>query len=199
PLLSVCAGSRGPRPAMTTTPGDAQVVALLDQIAEDLLLLFPEAATSLGIDTDSRAALRSLLADRSAEGVQSVARQVRSALERINALATNDLSPPVRTSIAVVRSAFTTALEGLALPYGDITVGSWRNTPYVVIQNVGAYLDIPRFLDSQHPIENAGDAEAYLARLESYALQLDGELGRLQAARGMGFVPPGFLVDKALT
>ena len=32
-----------------------------------------------------------------------------------------------------------------------ITVGGWRNTPYVVIQNVGAYLDIPRFLDSDHP------------------------------------------------
>ena len=59
------------------------------------------------------------------------------------------------------------ALEGFALPYGDITVGGWRNTPYVVIQNVGAYLDIPRFLDSDHRIENADDAEAYLARLQS--------------------------------
>ena len=37
-------------------------------------------------------------------------------------------------------------------------MGSWRNTPYVVIQNVGAYLDIPRFLDSDHAIENAADA-----------------------------------------
>ena len=83
-----------------------------------------------------------------------------------------------------MRSAYATALEGFALPYGDITVGGWRNTPYVVIQNVGAYLDVPRFLDSDHPIENAADAEAYLARLQSYAKQLDGELGRIQAARG---------------
>ena len=92
-----------------------------------------------------------------------------------------------------------TALEGFALPYGDITVGSWRNTPYVVIQNVGAYLDLPRFLDSDHPIENAADADAYLARLQSYAKQLDGELGRIQAARGKGLVPPAFLIDKALS
>ena len=90
------------------------------------------------------------------------------------------------------------ASEGFALPYGDITVGSWRNTPYVVIQNVGAYLDIPRFLDSDHPIENAADAEAYLARLQSYAKQLDGERGRIEAARGKGLVPPAFLIDKAL-
>ena len=108
------------------------------------------------------------------------------------------LSHATRTSIEVVRSAYAAALEGFALPYGDITVGSWRNTPYVVIQNVGAYLDLPRFLDSDHPIENAADAEAYLARLQSYAKQLDGELGRIQAARGKGLVPPAFLIDKAL-
>ena len=105
---------------------------------------------------------------------------------------------PTRTSVEVVRSAYATALEGFALPYGDITVGGWRNTPYVVIQNVGAYLDIPRFLDSDHRIENAADAEAYLARLQSYAKQLDGELGRMQAARAAGLVPPAFLIDKAL-
>jgi uncharacterized protein (DUF885 family) len=116
----------------------------------------------------------------------------------VNAFDTSKLSHKARTSFEVVKSAYATALEGFALPYGDITVGSWRNTPYVVIQNVGAYLDIPRFLDSDHRIENATDAEAYLARLQSYAKQLDGELGRIQAAREMGLVPPGFLLDKAI-
>ena len=198
PLLPACGGSAGPSQATPAQPGDAQALALLDQIAEDLLRLFPETATSLGIDTGARAALRSQLADRSGDGVQRVAQQVRAALDRITGLSTADLSHPVRTSVAVVRSAFNTALEGFALPYGDITVGGWRNTPYVVIQNVGAYLDVPRFLDAEHRIENAADAEAYLARLESYARQLDGELGRLQAARGMGLVPPAFLLDKAL-
>ena len=183
---------------MPPPTGDAQANALLDQIAEDLLRLSPESATSLGIDTGARAALRSQLSDRSADGAQRLKSQVRASLDRINAVPTADLSHPVRTSVSVVRSAYTTALEGFALPYGDITVGGWRNTPYVVIQNVGAYLDVPRFLDADHPIANAADAEAYLARLESYARQLDGELGRLQAARGMGLVPPSFLLDKAL-
>ena len=50
----------------------------------------------------------------------------------------------------MVRIAYATALDGFALPYGDVAVGGWRNTPYVVIQNVGAYLDVPRFLDSDH-------------------------------------------------
>ena len=127
--------------------------------------------------------------------MRRVAAQVRASLERVKALATADLSDSVRTNVAVVQSAFTTALDGFALPYGDITVGGWRNTPYVVIQNVGAYLDVPRFLDADHPVDTAADAEAYLARLESYARQLDGELGRLQAARALGLVPPRFLPE----
>ncbi|HUQ98102.1 MAG TPA: DUF885 domain-containing protein, partial [Gemmatimonadaceae bacterium] len=108
------------------------------------------------------------------------------------------LSFAMRTSFEVVRSAYRTALEGFALPYGDVAVGGWRNTPYVVIQNVGAYLDVPRFLDSDHRVETAADAEAYLARLQSYAKQLDGELGRMRDARAQGLVPPAFLIDKAL-
>src|SRR5262249_36883999 len=51
---------------------------------------------------------------------------------------------------------------------------------------------------ADHRIETAADAEAYLTRLQSYAKQLDGELGRMQAARGAGLVPPAFLIDKAI-
>jgi uncharacterized protein (DUF885 family) len=196
PLTSRCA--REPGAPESTTPGEAEAVALLDDIANSLLRLSPETATSLGIDVGSRADLRSELADRSADGQQRIANQLRRDLERANAFNTSALSHPLRTSFEVVRSAYATALDGFALPYGDVPVGSWRNTPYVVIQNVGAFLDVPRFLDSDHRIENAADAEAYLARLQSYARQLDGELGRIQAARAERLVPPAFLLDKAL-
>jgi uncharacterized protein (DUF885 family) len=195
PLVSACGRDRAPAPPATN---DADALALLDGFADSLLRLLPESATSLGIDTGTRAALRSQLADRSAEGQQRVAKQLRAALDQVNAFNTSGLAHATRTSVEVVRSAYATSLAGFALPYGDITVGGWRNTPYVVIQNVGAYLDVPRFLDSDHRIENAADAEAYLARLRSYATQLDGELGRLQAARATGLVPPAFLIDKAL-
>jgi uncharacterized protein (DUF885 family) len=183
---------------VSTPANDADALKMLDEIADNLLILQPEGATSLGIDTGPRAALRSQLADRSEHGKQRLATRVRGDFARANAFTTDGLSHAVRTSVNVVRSAYGTALEGFALPYGDITVGGWRNTPYVVIQNVGAYLDIPRFLDADHRIENAGDAEAYLVRLQSYAKQLDGESGRVQAARGVGLVPPAFLIDKAI-
>jgi uncharacterized protein (DUF885 family) len=197
PLMAGCGRGDTPASAVAADAQDA-ATALLDDIGDELLHLFPETATSLGVDTGARAALRSQLTDRSAAGKERVAKQVRAGLDRENAFDASGLSYDARTSIEVVRSAYATALEGFALPYGDITVGGWRNTPYVVIQNVGAYLDIPRFLDSDHRIDNASDAEAYLARLQSFAKQLDGELGRMQAARSAGLVPPGFLIDKAI-
>jgi uncharacterized protein (DUF885 family) len=195
PLMSGCTRQGTPTPS---GPAEADAATLLDEVAGNLLRLAPEGATSLGIDTGTRAALRSQLTDRSAEGQEQIASQVRTDLERARALDTSRLSHATRTSIEVVRSAYATSLEGFALPYGDVAVGGWRNTPYVVIQNVGAYLDVPRFLDSEHRIENAVDAEAYLERLQSCAKQLDGELDRIRAARAAGLVPPAFLIDKAL-
>ena len=196
PLIQGCRSEPAVAPPASTI--EADVRALLDELAENLLRLSPESATSLGIDTGARAPLRAQLADRSASGQQAIASQIKSGLERARALDVSSLSHDARTSVEVVRSAYTRALEGFALPYGDVAVGGWRNTPYVVIQNVGAYLDVPRFLDAEHRIEDAADAEAYLARLQSYPKQLDGELGRMQAARASGLVPPAFLIDKAL-
>jgi len=178
---------------------EAEASAFLDSIAENLLWLSPESATSLGIDTDAHAPLRSRLADRSQAGQEKLEATLRADLARAEAIDVSAVSYATRTSVEVVRSAYRTSLEGFALPYGDVAVGGWRNTPYAVIQNVGAYLDTPRFLDSDHPVRTPADADAYIARLESYPVQLDGELGRIRAARGKGLVPPAFLIDKAIT
>jgi uncharacterized protein (DUF885 family) len=191
-------------PASLATTGsraridEAQATALLDSVAENLLALSPESATSLGIDKDGRTTLRSRLSDRTPAGQARLAAVIRADLARVNAVDGSALSPSTRTSIEVVRSSYSSAAQGFALPYGDVPVGGWRNTPYVVIQNVGAYLDIPRFLDSDHQIETAADAEAYLARLASAPAQLGGETARIIDARGKGLIPPSFLMDKAL-
>jgi len=204
PLLSACARAvavaqpPAGTPVVPAGPTQAEALALLDSFAENLLQLFPQSATSLGVDTGARAELRYRLDDRSALGQQRVANTLRADLARANAFDASGLDFAMRTNFEVVRSVYATALEGFAFPYGDVAVGSWRKTPYVVIQNVGAYLDIPRFLDAEHPVNTAADADAYLARLQSYPRQLDGELGRIQSARAMGLVPPAFLLDKAI-
>ncbi|MEI9926654.1 MAG: DUF885 family protein [Sphingomonas sp.] len=189
----------GAAPARAFAPdAEAKAKALLDRITEQLLQDGPEGATSLGIDKGKRIALKHRLSDRSPKGERTAAAHLTKALADLDTLDTAALSPATRVHIDVVRTAFASALQGLSFGYGDVAVGGWRNSPYVVIQNVGAFLDIPKMLDSDHTIDGRDDAEAYLDRVDSYADQLDGETERLRIAAAKGVIAPDFLLDKAL-
>lgn len=179
-------------------PGDAAAEKLLAAAAEQLLENGPEGATSLGIDKGERAHLRSQLEDRSIAGKARVAEGLRKRVTELKAIAPGTLSPVMRTNADAVRTSFEIALDGMAFPYGDVAVGGWRNAPYVVVQNVGGYLDIPRFLDTEHKVENAADAASWLSRFDQYAALLDGETERLKIAYDKGVVAPDFLLDKCL-
>ena len=172
---------------------------MLDKVAYNLLAHEPERATGLGVDTGDYASLRSQLTDKCPDGQAAYAAQLEADLEDIRAYPRDGMTADQLTGFDVVESAYSTALEGFALPYGDVAVGSWRNTPYVVIQNVGSYIDMPRFMDFSHPMNEPSDVDAYAARIESFPAQLDGELARIQQARSHGLIPPDFLLDKAIT
>ncbi|MCP5395863.1 MAG: DUF885 domain-containing protein [Sphingomonadaceae bacterium] len=190
------AGSPGAVASTGTAPNAGQ--ALLDDIAWRLLSHEPERATGLGVDTGEYAALRGQLKDVTPAGLQAYAATLKEDLARLRAFDRTGLDATTSTSLEVVESCYATSLDGFALPYGDVAVGSWRNAPYVVIQNVGTYLDMPRFLDSTQPLATTEDADAYLARLEATPGVLGGELERMQSARAMGVVPPDFLLDRAI-
>ena len=182
-VLPACATRTAP-----STAADAE--ALLDQIAEEHLRLAPTVATSLGIDTGERAALKSMLADSSPEGRTRAAAWLRSALSRLNGAED--------ANAEIARATYRNALDGFGFGYGDVAIAGWRNGPYVVAQNMGSYLDVPRFLDAEHKVESAADAEAYLSRLAAHARQLDGETERLRADRARGVVAPDIILDKTL-
>lgn len=171
---------------------------LLEMVAYNLLGHEPERATSLGVDTGTYAHLRSALEDQSPAGQQAYAATLKQDLERVRAYPRDGLTAETVTSLDVVQSGYEVALQGFALPYGDVPVGSWRTTPYVVIQNVGSYLDLPRFFDSTQPLSNGDDVDAYIDRLQAVPAVLAGELERMKSARGMGVVPPDFLLVKAV-
>ena len=199
-VASAALGGCAPRVAMRggRAIDEAGAKALLDTITDHYLALSPESATSLNLDKGARAPLRHKLADRSLAGQERFAAMIRADLATIDALDLSALTPATRISLQVVQSAYRTGLQGYALPYGDVAVGGWRNSPYVVSQNTGAYLDTPKFLDTDHLIENAADAEAYLDRLTLFPALLDGELGRVQSAASRGLLLPAFLNDKAV-
>jgi uncharacterized protein (DUF885 family) len=189
-------------PGACSAPRSETPESALQAITEQLLNDFPEGATSAGVDTGARAALRSRLADRSGAGQQAIAQQVRDVLQHLERIDINRLSPEWRTHVDVVRTAYEIAKDGFAFPFGDVAIldsnWSYRNSPYVVSQNVGAFVEIPSFLDSSHPVHVAADAEAYLERMEAYASQLDGETERLRADNARGVVLPNFLLDKCV-
>lgn len=112
PLLQGCTDKPAPAPAAAAKNTEADALKMLDEIGENFLTHFPESATSLGIDTGARAALRSKLADRSADGQEAIAHRVRQDLGRAEAFDTNELSHATRTSVEVVRSAYATHLKG---------------------------------------------------------------------------------------
>tara|TARA_A100001391_G_scaffold7621_4_gene4869 strand:+ start:7777 stop:9615 length:1839 start_codon:yes stop_codon:yes gene_type:complete len=185
---------------VTAATGSASpdATALLNDAAWRLLAHEPNRATELGVDTGVHAALRGQLEDTTPAGQAAYAGTLVEDLARVSAVDENGLDPTIRTSLEVVKSAYATAIEGFAQPYGDVAVGSWRNAPYVVIQNVGGYLDLPRSLDSDQPLRDGSDVGYYMEKLAQVPASLGGELERISAAREMGLVPPDFLLDKAI-
>lgn len=194
--------------AFSATPANAQANAdaaaqrLLGNITEQMLWTYPESATSAGVDKDSRAPLRTRLSDRSSRGQHAIEARVRQTLMYLNRIDTDALSADRRLDVDVVRTAYELTAEGFDFPYGDVAVlnsnWSYRNSPYVVAQNTGAFVEIPSFLDSSHTINDAEDADGYLARMEEYAEQLDGESERVRADLSRGVALPDFLLDKSL-
>ena len=194
-MLPGCVTAPAPSGSAVTGGGPE---AILDRFAWNLLEHEPLRASSLGVDTGDRAYLRSRLHNASEAGQRAYRETLATDLALARSIDTSGMDAATRTSFEVVESAYSTAIEGFDLPYGDIPVGSWRTAPYPVIQNVGAYIDLPRALDSDHPIRDEADAEAYIARLGAIPGVLGGELERMRNARAMGVIPPDFLLTRAI-
>ena len=189
----------------TSKPGQPQNPAVQDLLTEatDLILnAYPESASSAGIDKGKYARHKSELTDRSPEGQARIKTDVKAMLAKLSAVDTTALPADEALNLNVVRTVFDMSAKGFDLPYGDMALlnsnWSYRNSPYAVAQNTGAFVEIPSFLDGSHAIETAADAEAYLLRMEAYATQLDGETERTRQEGDQGIILPDFLLDKTL-
>ena len=171
----------------------------LDQIAYAMLKHEPSRATGLGVDTGAYADWRGTFGATGQGAQDDYATTLRNLLEQARAYPKDGLTHDQQTGFDVVESCFAKSVEGMALPYGDVAVGSWRNAPYIVIQNVGGYLDFPRHFSAGQPLNTSQDVEYYVARVAEVPAVLEGELARIKEARAIGVVPPDFLLDKAIT
>ena len=155
----------------------------------------PETTTSLGMDKDALAAAKRQLDDRS---LASRASDKADNLKYLAMLKTVDRKSLVGLDAVTYDTvAYSMSIEAEAdrqFDYGVTGAGS----PYVISQLTGAYQSLPDFLDSQHSIETKADADAYLARLEAFAVALDQELEQARHDGAQGVIPPDFALDKTL-
>lgn len=182
--------------AASAKPADQKLRTLLDTIFNDRLTQSPEGATRLGLDIGKNAALKSQLSGRSAaDTAQDLARS-RKELASIKAIGRTGLGEDAALDYDVV----TYQLEHSIAGQETFTYGSsgGRFAPYLISQLSGAYQDVPDFLDTQHRVNDASDADAYLARLAAFATVLDQETERQRADAARGVFAPDYILDTAL-
>jgi uncharacterized protein (DUF885 family) len=191
------AGKAAAQPAAGTggSGPTARLNALMERAYRELILSDPESLTLLGLDKDGNADAKSRLFDRSASGLAAIRSKVRDLHGALRAIPRDGLTG----MDAVNYDTFDYFCETRIYAYDRFDYGthSWPE-PYTVSQLGGAYISTPNFLDSQHAIATAADAEAYLSRLSAFAVEIDNETARLRAEYGAGVIPPGFAIDKTL-
>jgi uncharacterized protein (DUF885 family) len=186
------------RPAWAAAETEAaKARALYDRIFEEILLVAPQLATTLGLDTGKRAGARSLLNGRGRAYRLGQLGPIAKAWPAVQKIDASQLAGVDRTYFATVTWLASICRELEAQPLG--TVDSYNYpVPYVVTQLTGAYQSTPDFLESDHPIESAADASAYLDRLDMFAYAVTNDTGLAREHLGRGLVPPDFICDKTL-
>jgi uncharacterized protein (DUF885 family) len=184
-------------PAFAQAGGeDAKLRAQLDAMFETLVDDSPRFATSLGLDKGARAGLKSRLDDNSAAAKARRLERSRAWLKDLKAIDRTKLSPSSKVDLDVVVYQQETAVRnGDKYKFGDV---GGNFSPYVISQRGGAYASVPDFLDSQHRVANAEDAEAYLSRLRAFPVAMDADLARQTADVAAGVIPPDFVCDLAI-
>ena len=186
-------------PAEAVEPGSeaARARALYDGIFERLLTVAPQTATALGLDTGRHAAARSRLDDRSPAGRMNVLGPLVEAWPQLQSIDAARLAGRDRSDFETIAWVAAIGREIASHPFGGIDNYAYP-VPYVVSQLTGAYQSTPDFIATKHPIESAADAEAYLARLDAFAMEIGHDTGRARDDLKRGIVPPDFVADKAL-
>lgn len=173
--------------------GDAALNALFERIFREAVMRSPELATQLGLDKGPAAALKSQLSPRTAQRREEDLARVRRALAELKAVDRASISPANQLNLDVV----VYQLEGQALAPARFQLDSVVR-PYRIFQQGGAYFSVPDFLNSAHTIRTTEDAEAYLARLESFATALDQDTEEQKAQAARGFLAPRWSIDLTL-
>jgi uncharacterized protein (DUF885 family) len=174
---------------------DAKLAALFDRFVQEDLDLSPLNATAYGLDIGNRAHQRGEIDDSSLDGIAKAKALNASQRSRLGQINRGSLMGADQLNYDIVMYGLAVADDaGKAFNYGGAVAGS----PYILSQLTGSYCTLPSFLDSQHPVETKADADAYLARLEGFAVAMDQEVEVTGHDAAERVVPPDFVLTKTL-
>lgn len=189
---STLARAAGPQ-ASGASPNPA-LAAFMDRYFEAQIKASPETATGLGLDTGANAALKSHLTIPTQEREEQERARVRAARADLGKLDRASMSAQDGIYYDTIEANFDAIIRTFAIPYGQ---GGWPQV-YRVSQGGGAYLDTGDFLDNQHTIKSAADAEAYVSRINDFADLLSAETDRMLEDFAIGVIPPDFVLNKTI-
>ncbi|WP_369062014.1 DUF885 family protein [Caulobacter sp. 73W] len=172
----------------------ASLAAFMDRTFEATLDQSPELATSFGLDKGARAAAKSKLTVPTLveeEANRAFNRRTRAELGKLDRATMDTQDGIYYDTIAANLDAVIATYD---IPYGQ---GGWPQI-YRVNQGGGAYVNTADFLDNQHTIETAADAEAYVSRVNAFADVLAAETDRMLEDFKRGVVPPDFILAKTI-
>lgn len=174
-------------------PGDGKLTQVFDQVLAETVRRSPEFATSLGFDKGPNADLRAKSGDNSLAAVKEDVAWARTAIARVQAVAPQSLSPSAQIDREVVLYNLQQQVAST-----DKLDMERAGSPYRITQQDGAYFNVPDFLNSTHPINDAADADAYLSRLSQFGRQLDNDTEAQRALAPRGLLAPDFSIDLAI-
>ena len=191
---------QAPGKAIQSESPDEAFDRALDDMTRAFFYHRPELATKFGVSELVVPRTAHRLMSRSILGETGRREELGAALDRLRGMDPSSLSEDRRRTHAVV-----TTLIGGALAPADVVdfgttidgFGFWY-LPYTINQLSGPTVDIPNFLNTQQPVTNSEEAEAYLVRLAAVKGALDGALENVRVAVSQGAIPPDFVVEKSM-
>ncbi|MGV6820562.1 MAG: DUF885 domain-containing protein [Parvularcula sp.] len=195
-----------PSPAKTETTGpvapaakteNQRFLAEMQRHATKVLRQSPLVATELGVSEDIAGPdYNARLPDYSFFARETAIALNDEFLADLRQFDRGALTGTAARTYDVMSAAYESAARRNQFSFGRGAVIS-STSPYIISQLHGPHIDVPRTLLTQHPLNDAAGATAYVERLEAFddALYSTEDALRLDAEAGV--VPPSFALDGA--
>jgi len=181
---------------------------MADRHAGAYLTTYPEGATQLGApEAIAGAGYNSRLAGYGFTAQEEMRQLNEKFLQELRSYPRNDLSGTAATTYDILKNAYEMAARRNEFTFGGTTpaggavpqVGAtWAISPYLVTQLTGPHLVLPRLMQTQHPLENKDNIEAYIARLEAFGPAFDQIIETVTTDAQTGATPPYFSIEGAM-